>query len=323
LSFILRRCGLALVTIVLVSVLCFLSLGVMKGDPASLMLGTEGTPEQLAALREELGLNGSVPQRYFRWLLDFCRGNPGNSIRFPGQPVAAMLKERLPVTAALALLSLGFILLIAVPMSLFTVRREGGPLDRTVNALTAFGVSIPGFFLGVIFIWIFGITFRLFIPGIYVDYRESFSGFLACLFFPALAIAIPNAAVLVKFLRSFLFREMGSAYVRSAMGKGASFSYALRRHALPNALVPLLSVLALIIADVFSGSIIIEQVFTMPGIGRLFIAAIMSRDYPVIQSLALYIACIVIAANALVDIAIQIIDPRIRLEKSSLRGEHG
>jgi ABC-type dipeptide/oligopeptide/nickel transport system permease component len=183
--------------------------------------------------------------------------------------------------------------------------------------MTAAGISIPHFFLGVLFIWIFGIGLRMFSAGTFIDYRTSPSGFIGCLIFPALAIAIPNAAMLTKFLRSSLFKEQRSDYVRTARSKGAGVSYALRRHALRNAVIPSITMLGMIIAEVFSGSIIIEQVFAIPGIGRLLIAAITSRDYPLIQTLVMYIACMVILANTLVDIAIQVIDPRIRLEGKS------
>jgi ABC-type dipeptide/oligopeptide/nickel transport system permease component len=223
-----------------------------------------------------------------------------------------MIRSRLPVSFSLAALSLFFVLIIAVPASLFSVRREGGFVDRLINTLTAINISVPGFFLGVILIWIFGVGLRFFSPGIYVDYRENFGGFLACLFFPALAIAIPNAAVLVKFLRSSLFRELRSDYVRTALSKGAGVKRVLYHHALRNALVPSITVLGMIIAEIFSGSIVIEQVFTIPGTGRLLIASISSRDYPLIQTLVIYIAFIVVLANTLADIAIRIVDPRIK-----------
>ena len=312
--FILRRLAAALAALFLVSALSFLAFSVIRGDPASLILGTGATPEQLAALREELGLNRSVPARYLAWLGNFLTGSLGNSVRFRGEAISAMILDRLPVSAALALLSLLFVVLISLPLSLVSVRREGAPLDRLVNTFTALSISVPGFFLGVVFIWIFGVVLRLFSPGVYVDYRENFAGFIGCLFFPALAIAIPNAAVLTKFLRSSLFKEQRSDYVRAARSKGADFSLTLRRHALRNALVPSITVLGMIVAEVFSGSIVIETVFTIPGIGRLLIAAIGSRDYPLIQTLVVYIAGIVVIANTLADIAIQIIDPRIRLE---------
>jgi ABC-type dipeptide/oligopeptide/nickel transport system permease component len=317
LNFILQRIGAAFVTLFLVSGMSFLSFSVVRGDPASLILGTDAAPEQIASLREELGLDRGLLPRYLRWLGNFLSGRPGNSIRFQGESISAMIQDRLPASCALALLSLVFILLIAVPLSLLSARREGGGLDRLVNALTAAGVSAPGFFLGVLFIWVFGVSFRLFSPGVYTSHRENFAAFIAGLCFPALAIALPNAAALAKFMRSSLFREQRSDYVRAARSKGAGPALALRRHALRNALVPSITVLGMIVADVFSGSIVIEQVFAIPGIGRLLVAAVASRDYPLIQALVVYIACIVITANTLADIAIQIIDPRIRLGRLS------
>jgi len=299
----------------LVSVFCFLVFSVIRGDPASLAAGIEATPQQLEALREEMGLNQNIFLRYFDWLSRFISGNPGNSLRFRGEPISSMITQRLPINFTLALLSLFFVLLISVPASLFTVRREGNIVDRVINFLTAAGISAPGFFLGLLFIFIFGFGFKLFIPGVYTDYTENIFGFTAYLFFPALAIAIPNAAVLVKFLRSSLFTELKSDYVRTAKSKGADPLYIMRRHVLKNAVVPSITVLGMVIAEVFSGSIVIEQVFTIPGIGRLLIAAISSRDYPLIQALMVYIAFLVVTANTLADIAIMIIDPRIRPSK--------
>jgi len=307
--FTLKRAGAALITLFLVSVLSFLAFSVIRGDPASLMLGTNATEEQLAAFREEAGLNRSLPARYLEWVGNFFSGNWGNSLRFRGEAISTLILERLPISFFLALLSLLFIALIAVPVSLFSVHRENSLIDRIVNIGAAAGISIPNFFLGVLFIWVFGITLRLFTAGAYAGYRS--------LCFPALAIAVPNAAIMIKFLRSWLFKEQRSDYVRTARSKGASPALALRRHALRNALIPSITVLGMIVAEVFSGSIVIEQVFAIPGIGRLLIAAITSRDYPLIQTLVVYIAFIVIIANTLVDIAIQIIDPRIRLEKEA------
>jgi len=312
LKFVFRRIGIALITMFLVSIFCFLIFSVVRGDPASLAAGIEASPEQLAAIREEMGLNKNIVVRYFDWLFGFLTGNPGNSLRFRGEPVASMIAQRIPVSFSLALLSLLFVLIISVPVSLLTVNREGSAADRIVNFLTAAGISAPGFFLGVLFIFIFGFTFKLFLPGEYIDYRDNFFSFLGCLFFPALAIAIPNAAVLTKFLRGSLFAELQSDYVRTARSKGAGSLYILRRHVLKNAVVPAITVFGMIIAEVFSGSIIIEQVFTLPGIGRLLIAGISSRDYPLIQALVVCIAFIVVAANTLADIAIMVIDPRIR-----------
>ena len=314
-NYILRRIIIALITVLLVSVFCFLAFNVIRGDPASLFAGIDASPEQLAALREEIGLNRNIFIRYLDWLSGFLSGNPGNSLLFRGEAISTIIAGRLPVSAALALLSLVFILLIALPLSLLTVRKEGNITDRIVNLLTAAGISAPGFFLGLLFIWIFGFIAKLFIPGLYIDYRENFFAFLGCLCFPALAIAVPNAAVLVKFLRGSLFQELNSDYARTAKSKGAGRLYILRRHVLKNAMIPAVTVFGMIIAEVFSGSIVIEQVFTIPGIGRLLIAAISSRDYPLIQTLMVYIAFIVVLVNTLADIAIAILDPRIRLSR--------
>jgi len=303
----------------LVSFFCFLAFSVIRGDAASIIGGTSISPEQLSQLREEMGLNRNAFSRYFDWLFNFLSGNPGSSMRYKGEAISTMITGRLPVSFSLAILSLFFILLIAVPFSLFTVRREADMADRFVNFLTAAGISTPGFFLGLLFIFIFGYIFNLFIPGQYIDYREDFSGFLGCLFFPALAIAVPNAAVMTKFLRGSLFQELNSDYVRTAKSKGAGRFYILYRHVFKNAVIPTITIFGMVIAEVLSGSIVIEQVFSIPGIGRLLITAITSRDYPLIQALMVYIAFIVVAANTIADIIIMIIDPRIRMAKRDIQ----
>ncbi|MCL2804458.1 MAG: ABC transporter permease [Treponema sp.] len=314
-NFLLRRILIAVFTVFLVSILCFLGFSVIRGDPASYLAGTDASGEYLSALREEMGLNKNIFIRYFDWLSGFLGGNPGNSISFRGEPIASLIAERLPVTISLALLSLVLIILISFPLSLLGVKREGSIIDIIINFFTAAGISTPGFFLGLLFIFIFGFGLKLFIPGVYIDYKENFFGFLGCLFFPALAIALPNAAILVKFLRSSIFTELQNDYVKTARSKGARGTYILLRHVLRNAALPAVTMLGMIFAEVFSGSIIIEQVFSIPGIGRLLIAAITSRDYPLIQALMVYIAFLVVIANTLSDIVIMIIDPRIRVTR--------
>jgi ABC-type dipeptide/oligopeptide/nickel transport system permease component len=318
--FIARRLAVTLITLLLVSILTFLAFNVVPGDPASLILGTEAAEEQLAFLREEMGLNRSLPARYLAWLGNFFTGNLGNSVRFRGEPIADLIMDRLPVTFCLASLSLAFIILLSIPAALIAVGKEGGPLDRLISTVTTVNISFPGFFLAVLFIWVFGIILKLFSPGAYISYAESPAGFFAGLIFPALAVAIPNAAVLVKFLRASILQQLRLDYIRTARSKGASPRQVLCRHALKNGLLPALTLLGMIVGDVFSGSIIIEQVFTIPGVGRLLIASISSRDYPMIQTLVVYIAFIVIFANTLVDIAMQVIDPRIRIREEREAG---
>ena len=313
--FIVRRIILAIITLFLVSILCFLIFNVIRGDTAAVLGGMWVSPEQLETLREELGFNRNIFIRYIDWLGNFLKGNAGISYSFSGEEVSVLILQRLPVSLSLALLSLFFIIIISFSFSLLTVKKEGNITDLAANFLTAAGISTPGFFLGLLFIFIFGFIFKLFIPGNFIHYTENFFGFINCLIFPALAIAFPSSAILIKFLRGSLFAELQSDYVRTARSKGANFFYILQHHVLRNALLPAITMLGMIIAEIFSGSIIIEQVFSIPGIGRLLISAISSRDYQLIQALMIYISFLVVIANTLADIAIMFIDPRIRIAK--------
>ena len=310
-----RRLGITILTLFLVSIISFGAFHLIPGDAALLSLGTGATQAQLDTLRAEMGLDRSYPQQYMSWLHNFLTGRLGYSARFRGASISGIILERLPVTFSLAGLSFVFIILIAASVTLLSVKKENSISDRIVTTLTALGISMPGFFLGILFIWIAGILLRLFVPGAYTDYGENPAAFWGYLVFPALAIALPNAALVVKFLRSSVFREFLSDYVRTARSKGAGRNYILRRHVLKNACLPAVTLLGMITGEIFSGSIVIEQVFSIPGIGRQLIASITARDYPMIETLIVYIAFAVIVANTLADIAIQLIDPRIRLSE--------
>jgi ABC-type dipeptide/oligopeptide/nickel transport system permease component len=311
-GFIGKRLAITILTLFLVSFFTFAAFSLIPGDPALLALGIEASDEQLAALRAEMGLDRGYFEQYFSWFGKFLTGSLGSSSRFRGESISALVAERLPVTFSLALLSLVLILLISVPSALLSVKKENSITDRALNTLTAVTISFPGFFLGILFIWIFGLVLRLFVPGAYIDYRDNFAAFLGYLFFPALAVAVPNAAILVKFLRGSIFRQLKSDYVRTALSKGNTRRGVLREHALKNAAIPAITTLGMIVAEIFSGSIVIEQVFTIPGIGRLLITSITSRDFAMVQTLVVYIAFVVVLANTLADIAIRIVDPRIR-----------
>jgi ABC-type dipeptide/oligopeptide/nickel transport system permease component len=315
-TFIGRRLITTLLTLFLVSVLTFAAFRVIPGDAALLALGVEAGEEQIAALRHEWGLDRSMPVQYMSWLGKFLTGNLGNSTRFQGAAISGLILDRLPVTFNLALLSLFFIILIALPCSLLGTKKEASPLDRVLNTAAAMTISAPGFFLGVLFIWVFGLGFRLFVPGAYVGYRDDYGAFLGYLVFPALAIALPNAGILIKFLRSSIFKEFKSDYVRTARSKGDSRRRCLFRHVFKNACLPAFTLLGMILGEIFTGSIVIEQIFSIPGIGRLLLAAITSRDFLVMETLAVYTALIIILANTLVDIGIQLIDPRIRIARN-------
>jgi len=311
--FIGKRLVVTLLTLFLVSIFTFSSFRLIPGDAALLSLGTEAGQEQIEALRVEMGLDRSFPEQYISWLGKFLTFQLGNSSRFRGASVSAMILDRIPVTFSLALISFLMIIIIAVPVSFLGVKKENSITDRIITALTALNISMPGFFLGVLFIWIFGISFRFFVPGAYPGFNGNPGAFFSYLFFPALAIALPNAALVVKFLRSSVFRELHSDYVRTARSKGGSFSRILRRHVFKNASLPAITLLGMIAGEILSGSIVIEQVFGIPGIGRLLIVSITARDYIMIETLIIYISFTVILANTLADIILELVDPRIRL----------
>ena len=312
-GFFVRRLFVTLLTLFFVSLLGFAAFRLISGDAALLALGTDATEEQLEVLRAAMGLDKSFPHQYISWLAQFLSGNLGTSSRFMGVAISELITQRLPVTLSLAALSFILMIIIAVPVSLFSSKKERSPFDHVVTTCTALTISVPGFFLGVVFIWIFGLTVKLFVPGAYIPPDENVRAFVAYLFFPALAIALPNSALLIKFLRASIFREFQSDYARTAKSKGASRFHILTRHVLKNASLPAITLLGMITADILSGSIVIEQVFGIPGIGRLLITSITMRDYPVIQTLMVYCAFVVVLANTISDVILQIIDPRIRI----------
>lgn len=313
LRYFIKRVIILCVTLFLVSLITFLAFNLIPGDPVSLILGTNSTPKQAAALRIALGLNQSLPQRYFGWLGGFLTGNFGTSIQY-SVPVKSLIASRLPVTACLAIMALVLIAVVSVPLGILAVRKRGTAIDRILNALTMFTLSVPGFFVGIIFIWVFGLLLKIFTPGGYVDYNDDFGGFIVYLFFPALAIALPNIAVTVKFLRSAMLNELSTDYIRTARSRGNKDMSVILHHAFKNSLVPVITLGGMIIAEVFSGSIIIEQVFNIPGMGRMLITGVAQRDFPIVETLVVYIAFIVVTANFLADVVARIIDPRIRYD---------
>lgn len=307
-----KKAGALAVTLFLVSLVTFLAFNLLPGDPATAMLGTQATPAQLHALRAQLGLNEPLPQRYLQWLSAFVRGDPGVSIRY-AMPVSALLADRIPVTLWLTALSCAMILVISLPLGVLSAGRRNRWAEAAVAVADQVTMAIPPFFLGMLLILVFGVIFRLFIPGAYVDYKTDFGGFLGYLILPALAIALPKSGMVVRFLRGSLNDQLHADYVRTARSKGIGGRALLYRHVLKNALIPVLALMGMIVADILAGSIIIEQVFGLPGVGRLLISSVTSRDFPLAQALVVYIALIVVVVNFLVDALFRLIDPRIRL----------
>ncbi len=310
--YILKKTGVLLITLLLISLLAFLAFQIVPGDPTTKLLGSEYSPERAAALREEMGLNRNVLVRYVDWLTGFVTGDLGVSYSY-GMGVRQVMEGKGVVTAALSLMAWLLVIAISIPLGITLARWQGGRLDRACVAMNQVFMAIPPFFLGILFTYIFGLVLHLFVPGGFISPQSSFWGFLGYLAFPALAIAIPKAAMVTKLLRSSIINQMGENYVRTAYSRGNSRWGVIRGHVLRNAILPVVTFVAMTLADIVAGSIIVEQVFALPGLGRLLLASIGNRDYPVVQCIVVIIAFVVVFMNYLADVVTQYIDPRVRL----------
>ncbi len=311
-GYIIRRLTAAVFTVLLVSLLIFLAFNIVPGDPVRMILGTEASEERVAALREHLGLDVSMPRQYINWVAGMFQGDFGTSIKYQ-KPVSDLLGQRIWVTTTLAVLSLLIAFAAAIPLGIFAARKRHTVTDKVVNAGSMLAISVPGFYLGILVIWFFGLKLKFFMPGGYVSYRTDFWGYLRFMLFPAVVMALPNIAVMLKYLRTSILEELKRNYVKTAYSKGNTEKGVLYGHVLKNAFVPVISLIGMMVAGAFGGSIIIEQVFGIPGMGSLLIGAITSRDFPLVQSMVVFISLIVVAANSATDILLQFIDPRIKL----------
>ncbi|MBQ2101775.1 MAG: ABC transporter permease [Lachnospiraceae bacterium] len=305
-----------IMTLFLVSVLAFLAFQIIPGDVVTSILGTEATPEREEALRQELGLDKPPIVRYFNWAGNILKGDFGVSYRFSknmnqNMPVAELIGDKLPVTLLLAALSLLIIIVIAIPLGVAWARSKSHFLDVILNMTTQTAMAIPSFFLGVLVTYLFGYLLKWFSSGKYISYQEDFWGCIRYMIFPAISVAIPKIAMTARFLRNSMLTETGSDYVRTAFSKGASERRVAYGHVLRNAMMPVVTFLGMIIAEIVAGSIVVEQVFSLPGIGRLLISSISTRDFPVVEILILYVTFVVITVYFLVDILYRVIDPRI------------
>jgi len=305
-----------IMTLFLVSVAAFLAFQIIPGDVVTSILGTEATPEREEQLREELGLNKPPVQRYLNWAADVLQGDFGVSYRYSKSmnemmPVAELIGDKLPVTLWLAAISLVLIILVSIPLGVLWARSGSHFLDALLGVISQTAMAVPSFFLGILVTYLFGILLKLFTPGGYVGYQDNFAGFLQYLLFPALSIAIPKIAMTARFLRNSMLTELNSDYVRTAYSKGCTRRRVMYGHVLRNAMMPVITFLGMIIAEIVAGSIVVEQVFGLPGIGRLLISSISTRDFPVVEILILYITFVVIFVYFLVDILYRVIDPRI------------
>ena len=305
-----KKLSTTLITLLCISFLVYLAFDVIPGDAALAALGTDATPESLEALREQLGLNRPFLQRYVAWLFDFIRGDFGMSYKYQ-MPVAEMIGSKLPITIIMALISFFIMIAISLPVGIYTAKHSGKLTDRLIMAVNQVMMSVPHFFMGIMITYLFGLILKFFTPGGFVSYETDFGGFLAYIIFPCIAIAIPKIAMSVKMLRSSCIEEAKKDYVRTAYSKGNNTDKVLYRHVLRNAMIPVITMWGMTLADMLVGSIVIEQVFNIPGIGRILLTSISYRDYPVVETIIVLIAFVVIVTNFFVDVIYQLIDPRI------------
>lgn len=301
-----------IITLLCISILTFTAFSVIPGNAALAKLGTNATPKKIAAVEKEFGLDQPVMERYFHWLKNAARGDFGKSYMYDNTTVKSLLASRLPVTVVLAVMSFILILLVSIPLGILSARYSGKLPDTIINILTQITMAIPPFFLGILLTYIFGLVLKWFQPGQFVPIEESFWGCVKYLIFPAITVALPKIAMVVKFLRNSVLSEMEKDYVRTAYSRGNTKNSVLYRHVLKNSFIPVITFMALVIAEIMAGSIIVEQVFSVPGIGRLLVTSITFRDYPVVQAIVTYITALVVCINFLVDILYPLIDPRIR-----------
>jgi len=285
---------------------------ILPGDPVRTMLGTEADPTQIENLRSELGLNRPLYEQYTDWIKGLLTGELGHSIRF-SMPVKDLLLDRLPVTMSLAVLTLTIVLMVSLPLGMFAARRQNKLSDVSLSTLTQIGMAVPSFWLGMMLILYVGMQFSFFKISGYIPWSQSVAGALSTLILPALTIAIPQIAVNFRYVRTAILEQIQLDYVRTIRSKGMSERNVMYKHVLKNAMIPILTVFGLVMAEVVAGTIIVEQVFSLPGVGQLLITAISNRDFPLVQGIVMYITVAVVVINFIVDILYSVLDPRIRL----------
>ena len=305
----LKRAAAGLATILIVSFLTYAAFDLIS-DAATAMLGTSATPERIAALRAELGLDRPLLLRYGGWLLGFFTGDLGVSQSYR-QPVWDLIAPKAGLTLCLSLLSFILITAVSIPLGLLTAGRRRFEGART--ALNQLGMAVPPFFTGILLSWVFGVGLKWFTPGQFPEAGTDPAGAAVYLLFAAVALSIPRIAMTARMLRGTVREELERDYVRTAISRGNDRSQVLRRHVLKNALPPVVTFLAQTMAELVAGSIVVEQVFVIPGLGRMLVTSIAGRDYPVVQAIVVILAFWVVLAGTAADVTNARIDPRLRL----------
>ncbi|WP_394706054.1 ABC transporter permease [uncultured Martelella sp.] len=306
-----RRFAFLVASLLAVSFVIFSVMAAVPGDPAEIMLGTSAAPDTLAALRHQLGLDQPFLLRYVGWLGGVLKGDFGTSYTY-STPVGTLIAERLAVTLPLAGLAIFLSVVIALPLGVLAAARPNGPVDLFASLFAQIGIAVPNFWIGLLLILAVALTFGWFPAGGFPGWESGFLTALNALALPAIALAIPQAAVLTRVTRTAVIEIANEDFVRTARAKGATPAYALWRHVVPNALIPVVTMLGMQISVLVAGTVLVENVFTLPGMGTLAYQALAQRDLIVVQNVALLFAIIVMGLNFIVDALYAVIDPRLR-----------
>lgn len=310
-SYLAGRVASLIVSLVVASIIIFCILEVLPGDPAQFILGMNARPDTLAALRAQLGLDAPALTRYFGWVLGMLHGDFGISYTYR-VPVSELIAQRSGVSLPLAVLSLALTILIAFPAGILAASKRNSRTDLAVMGATQFGVAVPNFWFAIILVWVFAVILHWFSAGGFPGWDKGFWIGLRSLTLPAIALALPQASILARVMRSALLDTLEEDYIRSARARGLSRSATLWRHAVRNALIPVLTIVGLQFAFLLAGGIIIENVFFLPGLGRLIFQGITQRDLIVVKSVVMLLVFAVIVVNFLVDLSYIAVDPRLR-----------
>lgn len=310
-AYLLKRVAIAFATLVLASIVVFAVLEILPGDPARLMLGMNATAEQVEQVRTQMGLNDPLLLRYFHWVGNLVLLDFGRSYTY-SVPVIDLVRERVAVSLPLALIALALSTLIAIPVGLYAASRQGRFGDTVSMGVSQIGVAIPNFWFALLLIYLFAVWLKWVPAGGFPGWSAGIWPALKALILPAVALALPQAAILARVTRQALIEVLSEDYIRTARAKGMPYRAVLWRHALRNAMIPVLTILGLQFAFLLAGTIIIENVFYLPGLGRLIFQAITQRDLIVVESVVMLLVATVILVNLVVDFSYAMIDPRLR-----------
>jgi peptide/nickel transport system permease protein len=310
-AYLLKRLIIAALTLVLASIVVFAVMEILPGDPARLMLGMNASAEQVEVLRDQMGLNAPLVLRYLHWAAGLLSLDFGRSYTY-SVPVIDLVRERVVVSLPLALIALALSTIIAIPVGVFSASRQGRASDTLSMGAAQLGVAVPNFWFALMLIYLFAVWLRLVPAGGFPGWSAGIWTALKSLILPAIALALPQAAILARVARSALIEVLNEDYIRTARAKGLPYRAVLWRHALRNAMIPVLTILGLQFAFLLAGTIIIENVFYLPGLGRLIFQAITQRDLIVVESIVMLLVAAVILINLVVDFSYAIVDPRLR-----------